>query len=119
MSRTMSRMHLRISRWQMVVTLVAGGLLASPAYAEGPALAVVRVDASQFPTVRTSVSVATSGGVPVTGLDAQAFSVQEDGRPVAEVVVEPVIDNQEPIALGVLIDTSGSMKGDSLQQAQK
>jgi VWFA-related protein len=99
---------LRTLRWLIGLVLVVG-LLAPPVHADGIGLVVQRVDAAQFPTVRAYVSVATANGIPITGLDAQAFDVQEDGKPVEGMVVEPVVDSQEPIATALVIDVSGSM----------
>jgi len=59
--------------------------------------------------VRVYVSVANANGVPITGLTADAFQVQEDGKPVDGLQVEPLVDSQEPIATALVIDTSGSM----------
>jgi VWFA-related protein len=92
-----------------LTVVLAAALLAPPALAEGPAIAVERVDAAQFPTVRIYVSLATASGVPITGLDAHAFQVHEDGKPVDGLQVEPIVDSQEPIAAALVIDTSGSM----------
>ena len=89
--------------------VLLAGFFAPTAAAEGPGLSLQRVDVSQFPTIRTYVSVANSSGVPITGLDAQAFVIQEDGKPVDAISVEPVVDSQEPIAIIVAVDTSGSM----------
>jgi VWFA-related protein len=72
-------------------------------------VAIHRVDSSQFPTVRTYVSVVDSRGVPVAGLDAAAFELLEDGKPVAGAQVAAVADSQEPIAVALVVDVSGSM----------
>jgi VWFA-related protein len=110
---------LRGWRW-FVLALVACAPIAPPAWAEGPGLAVQRVDASQFPILRIYTSVANGAGMPITGLDAQAFQVQEDGKPVDGIAVEPIVDSQEPIAIALVIDTSGSMADESkLDHAKK
>lgn len=99
--------------WYVIAALACGSIAAPAALADGPGLVVQRTDATQFPTVRVSVSVANSSGVPITGLDAQAFQLQEDGRPVEDLTVEPIVESQEPIAIALVIDTSGSMADDS------
>ena len=99
--------------------LVLASVLTRTALADGaPGLAVQRVDATQFPTVRAYVSVANGAGVPITGLDTQAFQVQEDGKPVDGLQVESIVDSTEPIAIALVIDTSGSMEGAKLTQAK-
>jgi VWFA-related protein len=89
--------------------VLVGALEAPVVLADSLGLAVQQVDASQFPTVRLYVSVANTSGVPITGLTAEAFQVQEDGKPVDGLQVEPLVDSQEPIATALVIDTSGSM----------
>jgi VWFA-related protein len=84
-------------------------MLVPSANADGLGLAIQQIDVTQFPTVRAYVSVANATGVPITGLSAQAFQVQEDGKPVENLQVEPIVDSQEPIATALVIDTSGSM----------
>jgi VWFA-related protein len=72
-------------------------------------VAIHRIDSGQFPTVLTYVSVVDSRGVPVAGLDAAAFELLEDGKPVAGAQVAAVADSQEPIAVALVVDVSGSM----------
>ncbi|HYW88876.1 MAG TPA: VWA domain-containing protein [Chloroflexota bacterium] len=98
----------KILSWAALLALV-GALEAPVVLADSLGLAVQRVDASQFPTMRVYVSVANPNGVPITGLTAEAFQVQEDGKPVDGLQVEPLVDSQEPIATALVIDTSGSM----------
>ncbi|HVC34637.1 MAG TPA: VWA domain-containing protein, partial [Chloroflexota bacterium] len=69
------------------------------------------------------VSVTDSQGVPITGLDASAFQVLEDGKPVSGFTVNPVVNTREPVAIAFAIDLSGSMndggKLDFTKQAMK
>ncbi|MGI9148099.1 MAG: VWA domain-containing protein [Chloroflexota bacterium] len=99
--------------WYAIAAVACGSVATPAAWADGPGLVVQRVDAAQFPTVRVSVSVANGNGVPITGLDTQAFQLQEDGRPVEDLAVEPIVNSQEPIAIALVIDTSGSMADES------
>ena len=102
-----------------LATLAVAGLIASPVQADGLGLSVQRVDASQYPTVRAYVSVANTSGVPIVGLDDHAFQVQEDGKPVDGVVVESLVDSQEPIAIAFVVDVSGSMADENKLQGAK
>ncbi|MBX6772647.1 MAG: VWA domain-containing protein [Chloroflexi bacterium] len=98
----------RIAR-ALLAALITVLLGATVATAAGVGLAIQQVDSSQFPRVRVYVSVADSDGVPITGLDAQAFQLSEDGKPVNGLQVQPIIDSQEPIAVALIMDVSGSM----------
>ena len=73
------------------------------------AVALQRVDDQQFPSVAAHVSVADERGVPIADLGRAAFEVAEDGRPVADVQVEAMPDSQEPVAVALVVDVSGSM----------
>ncbi len=100
---------LRERLFALSLLLVAGGLFARPALADGLGIVIDGVDASAFPTVRAFVSVVNSDGATVTGLDARAFQVQEDGKPVEGLTVEAIAQSQEPIATAIVLDVSGSM----------
>jgi Ca-activated chloride channel family protein len=81
------------------------------------------VPASQAPTfkvavdlVLTTVSVRDTSGNPVPNLTAANFALFEDGKPV------PIVHFQEetsPASIMLLIDTSSSMEGTPLQEAQR
>jgi Ca-activated chloride channel family protein len=85
------------------------GLLVQSAFAAGISITINQTDVSQFPRVRVSVSVADGNGVPITGLDAQAFELKEDDQPVALTRVDSVVESQEPVATALIMDVSGSM----------
>ena len=59
-----------------------------------------------YPKVKFTVSVVDNAGQPVTGLTASDFSVSENQAPVANLKVEAV---QSPMAIGFVIDSSGSL----------
>lgn len=56
--------------------------------------------------VRAYVTVSAADGVPVAGLPPDAFSITEDGRPVA---IDTVGRASDPMSVVLAIDTSGSM----------
>jgi VWFA-related protein len=98
-------------RWAAVV-LTLGLLWPAAAVFGQPAplaVALQRVDDQQFPSVVAYASVADERGLPIAGLDRAAFEVAEDGRPVADVQVEAMPDSQEPVAVALVVDVSGSM----------
>jgi len=102
-------MRTRVRTWRWYVAAVlAANLLATTVSADTAGVVVQKVDASQFPTVRAYVSVLATNVTPVTGLDARAFQVQEDGKPVDGLVV----DAQDPIVTALVIGTGMSMADD-------
>src|SRR5258708_10493137 len=88
-------------RSTIVALLIAGGI-GSPAVTEQP------------PTFRAAtrlvvlqVTVRDRHGALVTGLDQQAFTVYEDGKPQPITVFRR---DDVPVSVGLLIDNSGSMR---------
>jgi Ca-activated chloride channel family protein len=65
--------------------------------------------------VNVTATVSDDNGRFVSGLDKQDFTVFDDGKP------QPITHfNSErvPVSLGILLDTSGSMKGDKMTAAR-
>ena len=103
--------------------LVAFGVLAlvlaapARASAEDPVrLAVTQLDASQFPAVRIAASVTDAQGRAVKGLRAADLRVSEDGRPQKTTVT--LTDRVAPVALVLVLDTSGSIAGQPFSDAK-
>lgn len=90
----------------------------TPAGAQAPApvgvLTVTAVDASARPEITATVGV--PAGLAGRGLPPGAFTVTEDGRPVAAIVTPLPAEQLEVI---LVIDTSGSMAGAPLAAAKR
>ncbi|HEY1297027.1 MAG TPA: VWA domain-containing protein [Chloroflexota bacterium] len=102
--------------------LLAFGLLlssASQTAAQGAPTHVVvgQPDASRFPEIQATVVVSDRVGLPVTGLNASDFAVLADGRTATLESAEPVKTLPADFAVNLVIDTSGSMKGQPLADA--
>lgn len=90
------------------------------AWAEGgPGLALHQVDWSRFPAVTIYASVVDGRGVPIVGLGKDDLEVVEDGARVPGWEVSAITASQEPLAVALVVDTSGSMAGAPLAEAQK
>ena len=76
----------------------------------------VRLD--QFPQVIAYSSVLDENREPVRDLAGEQFRVQQDGVDVADFQVANVDAAQDPLAMVVAIDISGSMKGEPLEKAK-
>src|SRR3989442_13934866 len=68
-----------------------------------------RVDAADFPTVRLVASVVDLKGKAVAGLRPQDLQVRESG--VASQANVSLASMVSPVALALVLDTSGSMSG--------
>jgi len=65
--------------------------------------------------VNVTVTVSDYNGRFVSGLGADDFRVYEDEQPVTVTHFSP---ERVPVSLGIALDTSGSMAGDKIQNAQ-
>lgn len=96
-----------------LVTLV---LAAAPAWAVSSAL-VQNVDTSAYPTVVFTL-VVSPDAVSAPG-EVPEITVRENGVEVEDVSVSLLVKERGPIDVVLLIDASGSMKGEPLAHAQE
>ncbi len=86
---------------------------------DSPARPAVRDDAFRFKSgvelINVTATVSDASGRFVSGLRQEDFKVYEDDQPVE---VTHFSAESVPVSLGILLDTSGSMAGDKLQEAQ-
>lgn len=75
------------------------------------------IDNGLFPFVEIYTSVTNLQGLPLKNLGASDFSVFEDDRPVTNFEVVPIQNVKQPLAIVLLIDTSGSMAEGPLQDS--
>src|SRR6185437_8657380 len=68
-------------------------LVAPIAEAANLSVSVQQIDVSRFPQVQGFVSVTDSQGIPIAGLDNNAFQVLEDGKSVSNFSFNPVINS--------------------------
>ena len=103
----------------LLVAPLAGSLPAPRgARADGELeLAVLSVDDSDFPVVRVVLS-ADRLGRPLAAIPAEALRVDEGGRPARVRSIERAVDASADLALVLALDTSGSVAGATLSEAQ-
>ena len=73
----------------------------------------VKIDELQintYPQLTLSLSVLNAQGFPITTLSPKDLVVKEDGKEIQGITLESLHSDQEPLAIAILIDTSGSMK---------
>lgn len=101
------------------LAIIAGILLiflSVPAAGQPPALQIKieKITDDSFPVMKAFVSVTDAQGFPINDLQSTNFKVSESGKPVAGISVTPFENFEQPLAIILVMDTSGSMQGKPL-----
>lgn len=97
----------------LFVRIVAGAQAQEPVN-----MTLNEVDSSAFPEVVAYATVSDATGHPIVALAGEAFMLTEDGKPVENFTAELLENVGEPILMTLVLDTSGSMKGQALADTQ-
>ena len=112
---------IRFYRGTYLILPVVCILLASTsiAFAQSAAFTVniLNVDNENYPTVKASVSVSDAQGFPITEIDSSSFKISEDNQPVTTFTISPYKNTEQPLAIALVMDTSGSMVGTPLSNS--
>jgi len=100
----------------VAIAVCAAGSSTPAAGDEGIRIAVTQVDASAFPQVRIVAAVTDAQGRPLRGLTAGDLTISEGGAPLEATV--DLASQASPVALALVLDTSGSMGGRPLADAK-
>jgi len=96
--------------------------LAPPSQAQGgnPTLIIEgATDTSTFPDIKVVVSVVNTGRAPIQGLALKDFEVLEDKQPLAAPTVDTETPSEQPIAVALVLDLSGSAPLENVKEAAK
>lgn len=109
-------MTMRRVRSAAVVALLCLALLVTaPALGAEPGLVISEYGGATYPTVRVLVTLPVE---LLQGSAAPEYAILENGREVPVGNVEPLAGEREPVDVALVLDTSGSMKGDALADAR-
>src|SRR5262249_29304396 len=102
---------------QVVVAVLALlGMTTRAVSDDGTHIVINELDVSSYPNVQFLASVLDAAGKPVRGLGPNDLTVSENG--VQQAATVRLRSEVEPLALAVLLDTSGSMGGRPLSDAK-
>lgn len=91
----------------LLLTTLTGTVIAQ---ASGFQIKINQIFTNKFPEVKLHLNIFNSQGFPISGLTSQDITLREDGKEIENFNLSTFTSNEEPLALVILIDTSGSMK---------
>ena len=109
-------MRARTARLLVLAATAMLGLSGTATGDEGTRITVTQIDATAFPQVRLVASVTDAQGKPVRGLVAGDLLLREGGVPQTATV--DLASEASPIAIALVLDTSGSMAGRPIADAK-
>ncbi len=77
-----------------------------------------RINLRYFPRIQLMVSIEDSLGHPLP-VDSRQLQLSEENRPVTDLVVTPQHSEQAPIYTVIVLDKSGSMRGEAIENARQ
>ncbi len=106
-------------RFLVVLAFLVAAAVLPVSWAAAQSLSVFDVDATVFPLVKARFFAFDATGAPVNGLGVGDILVTEGGVPrVVQRVSCPPIDPPTPISSVLVMDVSGSMRGDGITMAR-
>ena len=94
----------------IVIIIITLSAFITPAGAQG--IFRVHIDYlndQQFPFIEAFLSVSDVQGLPAKDLTISDFSISEDNQPAVDYEVTAIQNTQQPLAIALVVDTSGSM----------
>ncbi len=83
----------------------------------GQQLKVKQISLEQFPIIELTISIESDWGAPIP-VDTAGLSLTEDGLAVGDLTVRAQDSVPVPIHTVIVLDKSGSMKGQAMEQAR-
>jgi len=99
----------------LFLTLLPSGFIYAQ---EGITLRIKEVVCNNFPEVDIYFSVFDKFGLPMEDLKLDDFELREKGEVVSNYDLESIVNTENPSYVALLLDTSGSMRGDPLEEAK-
>jgi VWFA-related protein len=101
----------------LLAVLLAGGP-SRPASAADALLVVNQVSVDRFPEVTVYFTAVDPSGLPITDIPKDRLQVIHNGGSVPDFALDLAESGQDGLAVVIAVDTSGSMKGRPLENAQ-
>jgi len=85
---------------------------------QGTTISIKQIINSDFPETVIYFSVFDSSGIPIKNLQKGDIEIKENEEIITDLKIESIINNEIPVYVSFLIDSSGSMKGAPLEEAK-
>jgi Mg-chelatase subunit ChlD len=79
----------------------------------------LQVETQRYPDITSYFAVVTLDGAAAKLLGSFDVEVFQDGQPVTDFYLEPVNTAKEPVTVAVVVDVSGSMRGEPIELARQ
>ena len=110
----------RLIKVMSVSLFVFTFLVSATAAKAGYSVKINQIDTANFPEIKAYISIVDDTSNPVKGLLESHFDVMEDGAPgPMDFRIESMLLSEEPIAVVLAIDTSGSARGKVIKHARE
>lgn len=78
---------------------------------------IEKIDDLIFPQNKVFVSISDAQGFPIKNIQSDSFHLSEDGVPISSFTAESFQNFEQPLAIILVLDTSGSMQGKPLEDS--
>lgn len=110
-SNLLNRLNMILTVPAIVIILIACLL---PAVVHGEELKIQNIEKDKYPLIKMGFSLINKGET----LDNRRISFYENGKKIKNFKIEGISTTEEPSAIALIIDTSGSMKGEPIESAR-
>ena len=86
---------------------------------EGMLVQVNQIDVCNFPLLKVYATVTDEVGKAFTNIKSSDFVLSEDGQKIQDFTMSRMVDETIPLSVALVIDHSGSMKGEPMIKAKE
>jgi uncharacterized protein YegL len=109
----------RARRVGLVVAALLCMVLVHGVAAQSPSLRIRALESDDFPNMVLLFDARDTNGIPAQGLTREQLTIEENGQPRPVESLSSYFNESVEISLALVVDVSGSVQGEPLQNAQQ